>query len=694
MPRFPALLAYSAVIGALLVPAFAGAQVIDFETLPGGAPTTDLQPISNEYASLGVTFALLDRDTGAVIGSPRIAKAGAPQTAFEGCSAPDTPYGYLGLGQSCLTDGTGLGVQGDVRISYAAGVSQASGVILDVDCRTNGGPPCEQWTITAYDAAGSVLDEMVIDAPVGPAQPQCTTPGAGPGDSEAFGWTLTAPAASIRSIVLRYTGTADAAGVGLAFDSFSVDGPPGPLEATATAPVDTVCAGDAIILQAFPAGGLPPYAYQWQRDDGGWTDLGTAAAQEVQPGASASYRVVVTDTDGGMATSAPVTVTVDAGGLLCSASLLVACNSNNSVVRAGFRTGGGEVLVPPGSGGLSSTSDIVVGPDGNLYVTSQANNRILRYDAETGAFLDTFIAAGSGGLDVPVGLDFGPDGNLYVVSNGNHSVLRYDGTTGAFVDVFVPNGSGLNTPTGLAFGPGGDLYVCSRNSDKVLRFDGATGAPLGDFVASGSGGLAQPRGLRFGPDGNLYIAEELHDSVRRYDGGTGAFLDVFVASGSGGLDRANDLAFGPDGTLWVASFNNDRVLAYDGADGAFLGELDDTLLHGPAWVETVPRVAPTGVAASFGSHLRLSVELPRPNPTGGYTTVAFTLPAAGHARVDIVDVSGRRVATVLDRMLGAGSHRVGWDGLEDGGRGVAGGVYFVRVESGGEGVTRKIVRIH
>jgi hypothetical protein len=47
---------------------------------------------------------------------------------------------------------------------------------------------------------------------------------------------------------------------------------------------------------------------------------------------------------------------------------------------------------------------------------------------------------------------FGPDNNLYICSEGNNSVLRYDGKTGAFIDIFIPSGmGGLNMPHGQFF---------------------------------------------------------------------------------------------------------------------------------------------------------------------------------------------------------------------------------------------------
>ena len=66
-------------------------------------------------------------------------------------------------------------------------------------------------------------------------------------------------------------------------------------------------------------------------------------------------------------------------------------------------------------------------------------NEILRCD-NNGNSLSSFKTGGPA-LSEPAALAFGPDGNLYVPSGGN-SILRYNRNTGAFIDTFA-SGSGL-----------------------------------------------------------------------------------------------------------------------------------------------------------------------------------------------------------------------------------------------------------
>ncbi|HEY3246481.1 MAG TPA: hypothetical protein VGM03_24305, partial [Phycisphaerae bacterium] len=122
-------------------------------------------------------------------------------------------------------------------------------------------------------------------------------------------------------------------------------------------------------------------------------------------------------------------------------------------VREYTYPGGALVRIYSG-GGLSGPEGVTIGPNGNLFVCSASNDRVIQFNTTTGAVIGDFVSAGSGGLDVPIDLAFGSNGNLFVSSALTNSVLQYNGTTGAFVGAFVTPGSGgLNGPSGIVFRP-------------------------------------------------------------------------------------------------------------------------------------------------------------------------------------------------------------------------------------------------
>lgn len=80
-----------------------------------------------------------------------------------------------------------------------------------------------------------------------------------------------------------------------------------------------------------------------------------------------------------------------------------------------------------------------------------------------------------------------------------------------------------------------------------------------------------------------------------------------------------------------------------------------------------------------------------PNPFRGGTALAFALPRPAEAKLDIYNVAGRRIATVVSENLPAGNHLVTWDGADTRGAKVPAGIYFYRFEADGFESTRKMI---
>jgi hypothetical protein len=85
----------------------------------------------------------------------------------------------------------------------------------------------------------------------------------------------------------------------------------------------------------------------------------------------------------------------------------------------------------------------------------------------------------------------------------------------------------------------------------------------------------------------------------------------------------------------------------------------------------------------------LNVDLPE--PVGGATRLRGELGREGRLRIRIHDVGGRLVRQLLDEARPRGRFEASWDGRSDGGARVAGGLYFVTIRFGGEGVVRRVV---
>jgi hypothetical protein len=79
-----------------------------------------------------------------------------------------------------------------------------------------------------------------------------------------------------------------------------------------------------------------------------------------------------------------------------------------------------------------------------------------------------------------------------------------------------------------------------------------------------------------------------------------------------------------------------------------------------------------------------------PNPMPGAGRFHFALPEARNVKLELFDLTGRRVATVADGPYGAGIFDVAWNGADSEGRHVGPGLYWARFSAGSEVVTRRV----
>jgi len=129
-------------------------------------------------------------------------------------------------------------------------------------------------------------------------------------------------------------------------------------------------------------------------------------------------------------------------------------------------------------------------------------------------------------------------------------------------------------------------------------------------------------------------------------------------------------------------------------DGLYIGDVvGDELNYGAAtqhinWVAFDSAhgvITREPVTVEEESKTAFSVDAAYPNPANPTTTIGFTLAEAGHVTVDIYNIAGQKVDTLVDEKMSAGKHSVVWNGS-----GFSAGVYFYTFKSGKFSKTMKV----
>lgn len=261
---------------------------------------------------------------------------------------------------------------------------------------------------------------------------------------------------------------------------------------------------------------------------------------------------------------------------------------------------------------LNHPTDLAQTADGKVLVMAWHNHKLRQIDPATGRV--RIIAGGGAGyagdgatmatalFRQPKALELDDAGNMYILDQANFRVRRIDAATGAMATVagngmFGADGDGGPAtsatlsfeagsnpePTGGLALDGDTLYIADTLSNRVRAVDLITGtittiAGTGTEGGSGDGGLAtaallaRPRDLEIGPEGDLYIADTDNNRIRAIDKASGVIRTV-AGTGELGLDLDDDqpatatmlrrpfgIEFSPAGDLYISDTINSRIL--------------------------------------------------------------------------------------------------------------------------------------
>jgi bacillolysin len=277
------------------------------------------------------------------------------------------------------------------------------------------------------------------------------------------------------------------------------------------------------------------------------------------------------------------------------------------------------------------------------------------------------------------------------------------------------SGSTEETAVGNAFsavGIGGD----TGSTYDLVYDDGSSATSVYEFDANWE--LA----VKFTPPvSNVAITNVKIEITGDNAGGSGHFiLKMYNADGANGLPGTQIItpySYTPAQVGWQsfditgANINGEFYVSaeYDGTNQPFIGADNPPgnqkayEFNGSTWTKlTSPSdytlfmratvTSLTGVV-EIDSRVPEKFELSEnyPNPFNPTTTIKYSIPEAQDVMISVYDLSGSKIADIVDGFQSAGTYQVTWNGKNNLGESVSSGAYFYRLQSRNRVETKKLL---
>ncbi len=273
----------------------------------------------------------------------------------------------------------------------------------------------------------------------------------------------------------------------------------------------------------------------------------------------------------------------------------------------------------------------------------------------------------------------------------------------------VDNPSDLVAPfwTDLAPNNGGEVWYYSDGSQLVVsyinvaHFDWDTG--VGPYtlqvILTSSGAIFFNYADINPPDNDETIG------IQNGDGSIGlqiAYNQTYVHAGLTARITSGWLSADPASGTVTPGNNVNTTIIFDATtleEGTYTGSLTVTGFDanhqvGEVSIPVTFHVTPQGIQEQ-GNDLPTEFALSQnyPNPFNPTTEIDFALPSAAHVSLDIFNVLGQKVRTLINSDMQAGYKTVVWDGADDNGSSVSSGTFFYVLKTGDKVFTKKMTML-
>lgn len=327
---------------------------------------------------------------------------------------------------------------------------------------------------------------------------------------------------------------------------------------------------------------------------------------------------------------------------------------------------------------------------GMFIIFDQVRSAVMTID-ETGKFLTEFGSYGSALGEITRGGDIllTPDNIIVITDRYQNRILAYhlDGKFLGHFDLNATSHSAVNIPSGMALDNNGLLFVASTEGANIQIFQIAASISESESITAE---LMYPI---------------LNDTVSNEN------IKMIVSTE---IEEINNKIIGFDFELYVNEslesplYKTEKVTPIITQDSVtnfmrYVGEwvLGEKL--GPNstydWRSRIRFTDSTSQWSELGSFktgslpIEYNLSQNYPNPFNPTTNIAFSIPEQTHVKLEIFNIIGQKINSLVDTELTAGNHEIKWDGTNKNGRAVATGLYFYRLSTENFVQSKKMVMI-
>lgn len=327
---------------------------------------------------------------------------------------------------------------------------------------------------------------------------------------------------------------------------------------------------------------------------------------------------------------------------------------------------------------------------GEFYILDQVKSEVWVLNS-SGEYLNKFGSYGAGEGQITRAGDIAADsqGNIFISDRFQNmiSIFNDDGIFNGYLNNLDSNVQiNLNIPIGLALDDNGLLYISSMENSKIFYFYISTSSTNTEVIRAEQ---------QFPQDKDSLNVQDL----------------TFTASTTTSGEYQPVTGF--DFEVYLQDNPTDPILnKTNGITDIKIDTLNSGLLYTTTWrPENIDenkdylwrtRVHTDSSVSDWSDFWMFSVlslpykyelEQNYPNPFNPTTAIGFSIANESHVNLEIFNVVGQKVITLVDNTLPAGKHVFYWSGKEENGRQTSSGIYFYRLTAGTFVDTKKMILI-